>query len=121
MRDLILIFLGGGLGSVLRALIGRWTMHTSFPFATFFVNIVGCLIIGFLISLAHRHLLNLQFRAFLAVGFCGGFTTFSTFSSESLQLLKNGQLIHFALYIGATYFCCLLFVYLGDLLGQRIP
>lgn len=121
MRELILIFIGGGLGSVLRALVGRWTLHASFPFATFFVNIVGCLMIGFLISIAHRHLLNIQFRSLLAVGFCGGFTTFSTFSNESLQQLKSGQLLHFALYAGATFVGCLLAVWLGDFLGQRIP
>ena len=97
MERLLLVGLGGGLGSmaryVLGGLVGRWKGGWTFPFETLLVNVAGCLAIGVLASLAEaRGVFGGTTRAFLFVGLLGGFTTFSTFGYETFQLLRDGQL-----------------------------
>jgi len=99
---LILIAVGGAAGSVLRYLIGGAVQHLSprgFPIGTLSVNVLGCLLIGILAS----HFLNVQaaasMRALLIVGFCGGFTTFSAFSHETVALLEGGEYASAAAYV----------------------
>jgi CrcB protein len=87
--------IGGGAGSILRMLVNvyvnKWTNQT-FPLATFLVNIAGCLIIGILFGLfAKGQLVHQDYKMLLVTGFCGGFTTFSTFSSEGLLLFQSGN------------------------------
>jgi CrcB protein len=101
MRQLVLVFLGGGLGSILRFAIGKWlnSPHTGIPYGTFLANILGSLFIGFILGWAIKNnQLNSGAVLFLATGFCGGFTTFSTFAYENHMLLKTGDLFNFALY-----------------------
>lgn len=101
MKHLLLVFLGGGLGSVLRYGIGKWTggSWAQFPVGTFTVNIVGSLLIGLIMGMALRNSSISQSTVlFLATGFCGGFTTFSAFAYENYSLLKNGDLLTFSLY-----------------------
>lgn len=93
MKSLLLIFLGGGTGSVLRYLLTISIYRqgtTNFPWGTFAVNILGCILIGVFYTLTSRIHINNDIRLMLTIGLCGGFTTFSTFSNESLQLLKSG-------------------------------
>ncbi len=100
---LLLIFIGGGTGSVLRYLAGRCIGSDSFPWGTFAVNIIGCFLIGLLSTWMARHSLSPDLRLLLIVGLCGGFTTFSTFSNESLTLMRNGQpLLSLAYVIGSV-------------------
>lgn len=97
MERLLLVGLGGGLGSMARyllgGLVGRWKGGWTFPLETLLVNVAGCLAIGLLASLAEtRGVFAGTTRAFLFVGLLGGFTTFSTFGYETFQLLRDGQL-----------------------------
>lgn len=119
-KNLLLVFLGGGFGSVMRSLIGRWITTVHFPLATFLVNLVGCFLIGLFYALFARHVMGNDWRMLLTVGFCGGFTTFSTFSNESFHLLRSGQFLLFGAYALASFACCLVAVYLGDLAGRNL-
>ena len=101
MKSLFLVFIGGGFGSVLRFLIGKWlnNSESGFPYGTFFANILGSLFIGFILGYAAKSdSLNQNQTLLLATGFCGGFTTFSTFAYENHLFLKSGDFTSFALY-----------------------
>lgn len=91
----VLIFLGGGLGSVLRFLISQYIsikIESGIPWGTFVVNILGSLLLGAIIGFFHKmNLSSSQYVVFFTLGFCGGFTTFSTFTMENMLLLKNGD------------------------------
>ena len=100
MKQVLLVFLGGGAGSILRFLISRSLQNQSgMPYGTFTVNILGSLLIGILIGLSLRNnLISNNLYLLLATGFCGGFTTFSAFAAENQAFLRAGDLYHFALY-----------------------
>ena len=95
----LFVFLGGGTGSVLRYLVGLWIGSATFPWATFAVNAVGSLAIGLFGGWASRFGWGEALRLSLTVGLCGGFTTFSTFSKESLALIESGRYGLFVLYV----------------------
>ena len=107
------VFLGGGLGSVCRYLLARWIPSETFPWATLAANILSCIILGALVALASRSFLSAPYRLLLVTGFCGGFSTFSTFSNECLQFLKMGQYWAVALYVGLSLAAGLLSLLLG--------
>ena len=95
MKAIFLIFIGGGVGSVLRYIASSLLRNSYspgyFPWGTFVVNIVGCFLIGCFSSLVLKNTINAEMKQLLIIGLCGGFTTFSTFSNESLVLLKDGN------------------------------
>src|SRR5690349_23792909 len=99
MRILLLIGAGGFLGSVARYLtqqgIGK-ILPLTFPYGTFIVNLAGCFLIGVLYGISDRsNFMSTEWRLFLTTGFCGGFTTFSTFSMEAYSLVRDGQYLYF--------------------------
>ena len=94
----LLVFLGGGTGSVLRYLMGMWIGSAAFPWATLVVNAVGSFAIGLLGGWASRFGWSEETRLLLTTGLCGGFTTSSTFSKESLALAESGRWAAFAAY-----------------------
>lgn len=104
IKNILLVAAGGMTGSVLRYLVSTLVKHESFPSATLIVNLTGSLLIGVIMGyLAQKHHLG-DWRLFLATGICGGFTTFSAFSWESLQLLEQQRFGTFITYGALTLF-----------------
>ena len=113
MKELLLVFIGGGSGSILRYLLGKCIGTSAYPLGTFAVNLVGCFLIGLLGTWLVRHSLSPDLRLLLVVGLCGGFTTFSTFSNEALGLMRSGQTLMCNAYIVASVTLGLLAAYVG--------
>lgn len=119
-RTILFIGAGGFAGSVLRYLMSKaiqnFDFH-SFPLGTFVVNVLGCFLIGFFYGLFERNnLMSPDLRLFLTVGFCGGFTTFSTFINESYQLIRDEKFFYLFFYIALSLLVGMLMLYLGYLL-----
>ena len=102
MKNLLLVGLGGGIGSILRYLCQKWFSENypqPFPWGTFLVNLLGCFLIGVIYAASEKSTaLTPQTRLFLVAGFCGGFTTFSTFAFENMNLLRGGDVSYFLIY-----------------------
>ena len=112
IRNLLLVALGGALGSVGRYLVSRW-MTGTFPWGTLTVNLLGSLLIGLLTGLVAKGSLSPEMKLLLVTGFCGGFTTFSTFANESFSMMKAGDVLMMARYIGGSVAIGILAVYVG--------
>ncbi len=117
LRFILLVSIGGAVGSSLRYLAGFWFAkfyQSSFPLATFAVNIIGCFLIGLLYAYSERNAwLNAEWRLLLITGFCGGLTTFSAFAYENIKLLQEGNTGLFILYSIGTFSLALLAVFAG--------
>ena len=112
IKNLLLVALGGAVGSVGRYLVSKW-LEGSFPWGTLTVNIVGCLLIGFLTGLVTKGTLSPEMKLLLVTGFCGGFTTFSTFAYESFSMMKASDALLAAIYIGVSVAVGVVAVYVG--------
>jgi CrcB protein len=123
-RLLIIIGSGSFVGGIARFLISRYVQShalSAFPYGTFLVNVAGCFLIGIFYGLSERgNLMNAELRMFLTVGFCGGFTTFSTFASENVSLLRDGDFFYFALYTSLSVFAGLMATYAGNLVIKAL-
>lgn len=122
MKSFLLVFLGGGLGSGLRYLVTITMNQYSkvLPFGTFIVNMLGCLLIGLILGYAQKeNTLTSNQTLLLATGFCGGFTTFSAFANENLELIKNGELFNFSVHTIGSVLIGILAVFIGFYLTNR--
>jgi len=122
MKQALLVFLGGGFGSVLRYLISKPlnSISQNFFVGTFTVNILGCLIIGLVLGFSAKgDILSDNNSLLLATGFCGGFTTFSAFAFEKHTFLKSGDYLNFAIYMMASIILGILSVVLGLWLAKQ--
>lgn len=117
MKHLLLVGLGGFIGSAARFLVSKLNLSWHFfsiPMGTLTVNVLGSFIIGILVGISVKSdLISTDLRVFLMVGFCGGFTTFSSFSSENLMLMQNGQVFTVLIYTSLSILLGFLAVYLG--------
>jgi CrcB protein len=117
LKTLFIIGSGGFIGSIARYLVSQLNLTVTFhsiPVGTLTVNIAGSFLIGFLTGIADKSMiLTPEWRLFLMVGLCGGFTTFSAFANENLMLIHNGQTLAVLLYTGLSVFLGFLAVYLG--------
>jgi CrcB protein len=117
LKSILMVGLGGFIGSVARYFLSRLNLQYDFlsiPIGTLSVNVLGSYIIGFLTGISEKsELISLEWRLFLMVGICGGFTTFSTFTNENLMLMHNGQFTAVFLYTGLSILLGFTAVYLG--------
>lgn len=116
LQSMLAVGVGGFLGSIFRYLISHYintSAQSSFPFGTLTVNIIGSFLIGIIIATALEGNLHKTTRLFLATGFCGGFTTFSSFSYEFFSLLQHEQIGYAFIYAVASFMLGLAFVWLG--------
>tara|TARA_B110000046_G_scaffold167334_1_gene184926 strand:+ start:22049 stop:22420 length:372 start_codon:yes stop_codon:yes gene_type:complete len=123
MKNLLLVFIGGGFGSVLRYVLGKWLNNSEngIPYGTFVANVLGSLLIGFILGYASKNdALSQNSTLLLATGFCGGFTTFSTFAYENHIFLKSGDFTSFAFYTIASFVVGFLAVFAGMYLVKFI-
>jgi fluoride exporter len=123
LKSLLIVGLGGFIGTVLRFLVQRafqFPENYSFPWATFLINILGSFAIGIVYGLSEKSdLLSSEWRLFLTVGLCGGFTTFSTFSNDALILVQAKEWIRVSLYAGLSLFLGLGAAYLGRIIIMK--
>ena len=112
LRNILLVAIGGAIGSVCRYLLSGINV-ASWPWGTFAVNILGSLFIGLLVGLVSKGIVSPEIKLLLVTGFCGGFTTFSTFANESFSMMKAGDALQMALYLGASVVIGILAVWLG--------
>jgi len=117
MRQLLLVGLGGFIGTVARFGVSKLNIYWHFlsiPMGTLTVNVLGSFLIGLLVGISSKsEILSPDLRLFLMVGVCGGFTTFSSFSNENMMLMQNGQFSTALLYTGSSIIFGFLAVYLG--------
>ena len=117
------VFFGGGIGSLSRYLLGKYInnySNTLFPLGTFLVNIIGCFVIGFLFTTFEEIIVSREIRLILITGFLGGFTTFSSFGLETINLLKGNEISHAIMNVFFNIIIGLTFVILGMLLAALV-
>ncbi len=119
-KSILLIFLGGGLGSILRYLLSIWIKMSpeQIPWHTFTANLLSCILLGFLWALSRKSALDQEWVLFAMVGLCGGLSTFSTFSLENFRLIEQGQWVLALTYVLLSVVICLGGIWLGLKLGQ---
>ncbi len=124
LKTILIVGSGGFIGSVMRYLVQIYVekgMSSTFPLGTFIANISGCFIIGVVFALSEKgNLINAEWRMFLGVGICGGFTTFSAFSYNNFNMIKEHSFSQLFLNVGGNLFLGILAVYLGIIFIRTI-
>ena len=122
--NIMAVFLGGGLGAVIRYITSFYALKLipiELPIATFAVNIVGCLALGFLYAIfIDKPDINSSLKLALTTGFCGGLTTFSTFSFEVFEMVKNAQFLQASIYLMLSIILGCIAVWIGVSFGKII-
>lgn len=122
IKLILLVGTGGFLGTTARFLTSRYFaayFPSSFPYGTFVVNVLGCLLLGIIYGIAERgNFISSEWRMFLTVGFCGGFTTFSAFAAENIAMLRDTEYFNFFLYTGSSIFIGLLATFAGIMITK---
>lgn len=123
-KAMLIAGLGGFIGTCGRYLVGKLAHHlfaSPFPYGTFAVNVIGSLIIGILFGLAEKtHLISTNMNVFLITGFCGGFTTFSSFADDMYLLMQNRHWGYFSLYLGLSIVLGIVMVLIGRSLVRPV-
>ncbi len=116
--------IGGFIGTILRFLVSKYfQIHfdTVFPWGTLIINIAGCFLIGIFLGIFEKgFIMSSEWRLFFTVGICGGFTTFSSFSSDAFMLLQSKEILKFSLYAGMSFVFGILSVYVGKNLIEAL-
>jgi CrcB protein len=124
LRTILIVGTGGFIGSILRYLVQYFVekgMNSSFPLGTLIANVAGSFIIGIVFALAEKgHLLSAEWRIFLAVGFCGGFTTFSAFAYNNFTMIEEQSYLQLLLNVGGNLFLGIVAVYLGIIFVRTV-
>lgn len=126
MINSLLIFIGCGIGGLLRYWVANgtyyWTVGRTFPYGTLIVNTTGSFLMGFLFIIILERFSNIapQLRAFLLIGLLGGYTTFSSFSIETINLFEQGELFKALLNIGLSVILCVGAAWAGVILGRHL-
>jgi CrcB protein len=125
LTNILLVGLGGFIGSILRYLASGYVQQSTksidFPYGTLAVNVIGCFVIGFLAQLAEEHgVFTTESRLFMFVGILGGFTTFSSFGNETLNLARDSQMMNALANIGANVILGLFAVWFGRTVSYLI-
>lgn len=122
MNQLLLIFIGGGLGSLIRFSLSKFIQENTdktFPFGTLGVNVLASIILGIFVGMVEvKSLTNLNYKALITIGFCGGFSTFSTFSNDTLQLIQNNRILEALMNILLNVILCILATFGGITLAK---
>ena len=122
MKQLLIVFIGGGIGTVFRYLLSKLIPYSGngFPWSTFSTNLIGCFIIGILSSYFLKTVSNDQsdMVLFCTIGLCGGFTTFSTYAYENLNLIKLEDHLNFLIYTLISVILGIIMVYLGMIINK---
>lgn len=124
IKSLLFAGFGGFLGTVLRLMASRLfqpDQNTLFPWNTLLINIAGSFLIGVFIAVFEKGVISSsEWRLFLTVGICGGFTTFSTFSADAIILLQNKDLLRFSLYAGSSVVFGIIAIFTGKALIESL-
>ncbi len=122
MNQLLLIFIGGGLGSLIRFSLSKFiqgNIDKTFPFGTLGVNVLASIVLGIFVGMVEvKSLTNPNYKALIAIGFCGGFSTFSTFSNDTLQLIQNNRMLEALMNILLNVILCILATFGGITLAK---
>lgn len=124
LLDFVLVFVGGGIGSSLRygMMFIPYQKEDLYGFSliTFLINLIGSFIIGFVAEISSEKLIGNHFTTFLKIGILGGFTTFSSFSLDNLEMIEKGHYVTAGVYMTLSVFVCLMGTFLGQLMAKAI-
>lgn len=121
MKLILIVGIGSFLGGILRYVLFQTIptkINTSFPFGTLSVNLIGCFVIGLILSFSDRGHMSSDWKLFLATGICGGFTTYSAFSGETFTLLRDGNISSAGIYVITSLVLGVLLTYVGYVIGR---